>query len=118
MQNTEERIFVVFAMYMGTIVFGILLSEIQDSIAQFRFKESNLNRFSFDHCSSALNPDAQIVSPTAERMGGGRIMTNTRQFLRECEAPRDLEWSIMSEICPTNLALQQQQILRPYLCKP
>eukprot|EP00802_Teleaulax_amphioxeia_P003931 Tamp_03934.p1 GENE.Tamp_03934~~Tamp_03934.p1 ORF type:complete len:949 (+),score=122.03 Tamp_03934:154-2847(+) len=35
-QNTEERIFSMFAMYVGTVVFGTLLSEVENAMSQLR----------------------------------------------------------------------------------
>jgi hypothetical protein len=35
-QNSVERIFSMVAMYAGTVVFGTLLSEVENSVAQLR----------------------------------------------------------------------------------
>jgi len=68
--NSSERLFVVFAFYLGTIIFGTLLSEVENAVAQLR-------RFT---------------------RSKSRTLQQLRDFLRQKEVPASLERKVIQVI--------------------
>ncbi len=101
-ENTSERLFCVLLFYMGTLVFGMLLAEVQDALAKTRHlarERENTVQVMVTFCRHAQVPlylEKQVVNWIEFTMEQHQKRTNQEELLKA--VPPNLHRQLMSHL--------------------